>query len=238
MGEPICERWVSEAVPGKSFAEVGGLWGTVNEQVTGAARAGAASTTMIDIAPSNGGGEDLWELFRERAASLGVTGTTCLEGSIDDPETVRRAGSFDVVVCNGVLYHCPDPLHTLRQLRSITRETLILGTVSMPDTVSSAAGTVSVAPGGALFVPAIGQSQRAVFGDWLRELGDIHIRADGVTHEVESGWASDDYNPWWWLFTRDHVAGLLRVSGFEVETVASYWEGHATLYLARTVGLG
>jgi SAM-dependent methyltransferase len=236
MGEPICERWVSEAAPGKSFAEVGGLWGTVNEQVTIAARAGATATTMIDVAPSDGGPDDLWMLFRERARSLGVEGTTCLQGSIDDPETPRRAGSFDVVCCNGVLYHCPDPLHTLRQLRAITRETLILGTVSMPETVSSSAGVVSVEPGSALFVPATNQSQRAVLGQWLRELGDIHIQAVGITHEVQSGWALDDYDPWWWFFTRDYVAGLLRVAGFEVESVASYWEGRATLYLARAVG--
>ncbi len=235
MGEPICERWVAEASPGKSFAEVGGLWGTVNEQVTAAAQAGASSTTMIDVAPSDGGEGDLWELFRERARSLGVTDTACLHGSIDDPETARRAGSFDVVCCNGVLYHCPDPLHTLRQLRAITRETLVLGTVSMPETVSSAAGSVSLEPGAALFVPAANQSQLAVLGQWLRELGDVHIQADGITHAVPSGWALDDYDPWWWLFTRDYVAGLLRVAGFEVENVASYWEGRATLYLARAV---
>jgi SAM-dependent methyltransferase len=238
MGEPICERWVAEAVPGRSFAEVGGLWGTVNEQVTVAARAGATATTMIDYAPSDGGEEDLWRAFRERAESLGVTDTTCLSASIDDPETARRAGSFDVVCCNGVLYHCADPLHTLRQLRAITRDVLILGTVSMPEKLTTAAGTLSVEPGAALFVPALGQSQLAVLGQWLRELGDIHIQADGITHPVQSGWAMDDYNPWWWLFTRDHVAAMLRIAGFEMEAVAGYWEGRATLYRARVAGSG
>jgi Methyltransferase domain len=193
---------------------------------------------MIDIAPSDGGEEDLWRSFRERAASLGVTDTTCLNASIDDPETARRAGSFDVVCCNGVLYHCPNPLHTLGQLRAITRDVLILGTVSMPETVTTTAGTLSVEAGAALFVPALSQSQRAVLGQWLRELGDIHIQADGITHPVQSGWAMDDYNPWWWLFTREHVAAMLRVSGFEVEAVASYWEGRATLYLARAADSG
>lgn len=238
VGEPICEQWISEAVSGKTFAEVGGLWGTVNEQVTGAARSGASATTMIDIAPSAEGEreKDLWQLFRERAESLGVTDTICVNGSIDDPETPRRSGSFDVVCCNGVLYHCPDPLHTVRQLRAITRETLILGTVTMPETVSTSAGTVAVEPGAALLVPAITDSQRAVFAQWLRELGDIHVQADGVTHAAQSGWALDDYDPWWWFFTRDHVSALLRVAGFEVEAVASYWEGRATLYLARAVG--
>ena len=236
MGEPICERWIAETVAGKSFAEVGGLWGAVpNEQVTAAARAGAAATTMIDIAPEDGGPDDLWKRFREHAASLGVTDTTCIRGSIDDPETAERAGSFDVVCCNGVLYHCPSPLHSLRRLRAITRETLMLGSVTMPETVATSAGSLSVEPGAALLVPALSASQLAVFGQWLRDLGDIHIHATGLTHLWKTEWALDDYNPWWWLFTRDHVAALLRVAGFEVEAVASYWEGRATLFRARAV---
>ncbi len=234
MGDPVREQWVATAAAGKSFAEVGGLWGTINEQVTVAARAGATATTMIDMVPSDGSDENLWKLFCERAASLGVTDTTCVQGSIDDPETVQRVGSFDVVSCSGVLYHCPNPLSTLRQLRAITRETLILGTASMPETVSNAAGTVSVETGAALLVPALTQSQRAVLGQWLREIGGV--QALGVNYPMQTDWALDDYGAWWWFFTRDYVAALLRIAGFEVETVASYWEGRATLYLARTAG--
>jgi hypothetical protein len=232
MSEPIREQWIAGAAAGKSFAEVGGLWGTVNEQVTVAARAGATATTMIDVAPSeNGGGEDLWTQFRDRAASLGVTDTTCVQASIDDPDTPGKVGEFDVASCSGVLYHCPNPLHTLRQLREITRETLVLGTASMPETVSSAAGTVSVEPGSALLVPAMNDSQRAVLGQWLSEVGGV--QALGVNYPMQTDWALDDYGAWWWFFTRDYVTALLRVSGFEVETVANYWDGRATLYLAR-----
>lgn len=233
MGEPIREEWVARAVAGKTFAEVGGLWGTVNEQVTVAAMAGATSTTMIDVAPTEPGEgqEDLWRLFRERAASCGVTDTVCVQGSIDDPDVVGRVGSFDVVSCSGVIYHCVDPLHTLRQLRSITRETLVLGTATMPETVSTSAGTVSVEPGAALLVPAMNQSQRAVLGGWLSEVGGV--QAVGVNYPMQTDWALDDYDAWWWFFTRDYVAALLRMAGFEVENVASYWEGRATFYLAR-----
>jgi SAM-dependent methyltransferase len=231
MGEPIREEWVAAAAAGKSFAEVGGLWGTVNEQVTVAARAGATATTMIDVEPGDGSDDDLWELFRERAASLGVTDTTCVQGSIDDPETVERAGSFDVVSCSGVIYHCPQPLHTLRQLRAITKETLILGTATIPETISSPAGTVSVEPGAALLVPAMTESHRAVLGQWLREVGGV--QALGVNYPLQTDWAPDDYTAWWWFFTRDYVAAMLRVAGFEVENVAGYWDGRATFYLAR-----
>jgi hypothetical protein len=234
VGDPIREQWVSTAAAGRSFAEVGGLWGTTNEQITVAARAGATATTMIDVAPAEDGTEDLWTLFRERAASLGVTDTTCVQGSIDDPQTVQRVGSFDVVSCSGVLYHCPDPLHTLRNLRAITRETLILGTASMPETVSSSVGTVSVEAGSALLVPAMTESQRAVLGEWLREVGAV--QALGVNYPMQTDWALEDYGAWWWFFTRDYVAALLRIAGFTVETLASYWEGRATLYLARTAG--
>lgn len=234
MGEPIREEWVAAAAPDKSFAEVGGLWGTVNEQVTIAARAGATATTMIDVEPNDGSEADLWKLFRERAAALGVTDTVCVQGSIDDPETVQRVGSFDVVSCSGVIYHCPEPLHTLRQLRAITRETLILGTATIPETVSNAAGSVSVEPGAALLTPAMTQSQCAVLGQWLREVGGV--QALGVNHPMQSDWALDDYKAWWWFFTRDYVAALLRDAGFEVETIASYWDGRATFYLAKTAG--
>jgi SAM-dependent methyltransferase len=232
MGEPICESWVRSAVAGGSFAEVGGLWGTINEQVTTAASAGATSTTMIDIQPDEDEG-NYWQLFRERAASMGVSGTAEIHGSIDDPATVERAGAFDVVCCSGVLYHCPEPLKTLRHLRTITRKTLILGTVTIPETIENSAGSVQVPPGAALPTVALNASQIAVVGQWLRDLGDIHVQADGITHP--SPWRIDNYDPWWWLLTRDAVAGLLRVAGFQVEAVASTWAGRSSLYRATAV---
>jgi hypothetical protein len=228
MGEPICEQFVRQAAEGKTFAEVGGLWGTINEQVTTAGLAGASKLTMIDVAPPETG---LWTLFEERCASMGVPGVAQINGSIDDPETIERAGTFDVVGCNGVLYHCPDPVRTLLNLRALTEETLILGTVTIPESVATSAGTLETAPGSAIPVPALSASQLAVVAQWLRELGDPHIQADGITNGVT--WDRDDYSPWWWLFTRDHVAALLRIAGFELQAVASYWEGRATYFQAR-----
>ena len=230
MGEPICEQLVRYAVKGKTFAEVGGLWGTINEQVTTAGLAGASQLTMIDVAPPETG---LWTLFEERCASMGIADVAQINGSIDDPATVERAGSCDVVGCNGVRYHCPDPIRTLLNLRRVTKDTLILGTVTIPETVATSAGTLETAPGSALPVPALNASHLAIVAQWLRELGDIHIQADGITNGVT--WDLDDYSPWWWLFTRDHVAALLRIAGFEVEAVASYWEGRATYFQARAV---
>ncbi|HKZ15282.1 MAG TPA: methyltransferase domain-containing protein [Solirubrobacterales bacterium] len=229
MGEPICDSWVQAVAAGQSFAEVGGLWGTKNEQVTTAALAGASSTTMIDVWPEDGD-VDYWQLFRDRARSMGVDGTAEIHGSIDDPLTVEEAGSFDVVCCSGVLYHCPEPLQTLRHLRAITRKTLILGTVTIPEEIANSAGRLEVEPGAALPVFALNASQISVVGQWLRDLGDIHIQADGITHP--SPWVIGNYDPWWWLFTRDAIAGLLRVAGFEVEAVAATWAGRSSLFRA------
>lgn len=233
--ETIRHEWITTAVRGHTFAEVGGLWGTVNEQVTVAAAGGATELTMIDVVPDGDDPENLWNLFRQRLDDHDVSGVRMVRGSIDDPETVRRAGSFDVVSCSGVLYHCPEPLHTLRRLRSLTRKTLVLGTATMPEMVSTAAGTVEVPPGSALFVPAMTYSQRAVMGEWLRENGAPH--AHGINHNLDTAFATKreewrPYEGWWWFFTRDYVAALLDVAGFDVRNIASYWNGRATFFLA------
>lgn len=232
MPHSIREAWITSAATGKSFAEVGGLWGTVNEQVSTAARAGATSTTMIDVAPRDGSDDDLWRLFSERLDQLGVDQPTCIQRNIDDEETISELGDFDVVHCSGVLYHCPEPLHTLKRLRAITNETLILGTATMPERVETTAGSVTLAPGGALLVPAMSFAQRAVLGEWLLDNGAS--MAIGVNHPIESDWALNDYGAWWWFFSPDYVAALLGVAGFKVVDLASYWNGRATLFHART----
>jgi SAM-dependent methyltransferase len=240
MGEALRERWIAEATAGCSFAEVGGLWGIVNEQVTVAARAGATDLTMIDVAPEDGP-DDLWSAFRERLAERRVGDVRCLRGNIDEPETLERAGSFDVVHCSGVLYHCPEPLRSLRNLRRLVRGTLVLGTATVPELVETDAGSVAVEPGSALLVPAMSDRQRAVLGEWLAQNGAV--RAFGVNHEVGAGWGLDragwnPYEAWWWFFTPEYVGALLATAGFEVREVAGYWNGRATLFLASPSRLG
>ncbi len=234
MGDGLRESWIAAVASGSSFAEVGGLWGVVNEQVTVAAAAGATDLTMIDIAPE-GGPEDLWGAFESRLEEHGVAGVRCIHGSVDDHALVDKVGSFDAVHCSGVLYHCPEPLRTLRNLCALVRGTLILGTATMPETVATSAGAISVEPGTALLVPAMTDSQRVILGEWLRENGAPF--AYGVNHAVGEEWdlQREGWNPyeaWWWFFTRDYVSALLEAAGFDVRNVASYWNGRATLYMA------
>src|SRR4029450_5303038 len=107
MSVPIRKEWIERIVPGRTFAEVGGLWGTVNEQVTVAAKGGAREVTMIDIACDS---TNLWERFRERCKQEGVEDYRCIRADINEPGTTERVGVFEVVHCSGVIYHCPDPL--------------------------------------------------------------------------------------------------------------------------------
>jgi hypothetical protein len=200
--------------------------------VTVAAKAGAREFTMIDVA-ADGGGPDafLWDRFRERCREEGVEGYRCVRADINAPGVAERVGTYEVVHCSGVIYHCPEPLYSVRQLCSICSDTLILGTATMPEVVSNSAGTVETAPGSALFVPAMTQTQKAVLGEFLRQVGANG--AVGVNCPIASDWDLNDYAAWWWFFTRDYAAALLEVSGFEVQDVASIWEGRATLYYSR-----
>ena len=43
-----CNPWIKQLAKDRTFVDVGGLWNTVNERVTIAAKAGAAQVTMID----------------------------------------------------------------------------------------------------------------------------------------------------------------------------------------------
>jgi 2-polyprenyl-3-methyl-5-hydroxy-6-metoxy-1,4-benzoquinol methylase len=167
------DQWIKDLVPGKSFVDVGGLWGTVNEKVTVAAKAGAARTAILDIIPL---GQPLWQAFHERCTSLGVSGYQSISASIDEPGLERKVGQFDVVHCSGVIYHCPNPLYILTQLARISREYLILTTTVIPSIVSNSKGTITVPPGGAIFIPYLPHDQIEI----LKE----HWEAEGVSDGI------------------------------------------------------
>jgi 2-polyprenyl-3-methyl-5-hydroxy-6-metoxy-1,4-benzoquinol methylase len=222
------DQWIKDLVPGKSFVDVGGLWGTVNEKVTVAAKAGAASTAMLDVTPL---GQPLWQAFYERCASLGVSGYQALSASIDEPGLEKEVGQFDVVHCSGVIYHCPNPLHTLTQLARISREHLILTTTVIPSMVSNNKGTITVPPGGALFVPYLPHDQREILKEhW--EAGGVSDAIGGIT-EQPLEWHVEDHGPWWWLFPVLTVRQLIMAAGFDVLEDCPFWGGKAHCFLTR-----
>lgn len=101
------DEYISRVVVGKTFADAGGLWGTVNEKVSLAREHGAASLTMRDVTVKEG---DLWKKFRARMDRLGIRNYECLSADICDPQITDLVQPFDVVHCSGVLYHHPNPM--------------------------------------------------------------------------------------------------------------------------------
>ena len=223
----IADKWIADSVPGKTFADVGGLWGTVNEKVTIAGRAGASQATMIDITPLD---TALWHAFDERCAQENVSGYRCIQADVNQPDLKQRVGTYDVVYCSGVLYHCPNPMHTIVQLASICAETLIVTTTIIPEVIENARGRLVAAPGSAIFVPAMADAERDVVTEYLAEVGG---RAIGVSDPLESDWSPDDFEPWWWLFTESMVPALLGVAGFKVSEVDYVWGMRVAMYYSR-----
>jgi hypothetical protein len=223
--EPIREQWIPQAVAGKSFIEVGGLWGVVYEQVTTAHAAGATSLTQIDSA-----GDDLWESFHQRCSFAHINDCKCIVGDINDPDLTARVEPADVVHCAGVLYHCPHPLYTLQQLRRLTKETLLLGCATIPERVANSAGELRLESGSALFVPAASPYQVAVLAEYMQEVGARHV--PGIDQALSGGWKLTDYAPWWWYFTPRFVESMLTLAGFRIRYMSPYWRSHATYYWA------
>jgi len=122
-----------------------------------------------------------------------------VHGDVNDPELPARTGQFDVVFCSGVLYHVPDPVWTLVQLRRLCRQTLILTTASVMELD---------APQAAVFLPHMSADERARFDYY-------------VPHATRFGPASPfvadkGYSNWYWLPTPSCVRAMLQVAGFVV----------------------
>jgi len=63
-----------------------------------------------------------------------------VQGDLHDEVALAGLGEHDVVWCSGVLYHAPHPLLTLERLRSVTGETLILATETLPERLPESLG--------------------------------------------------------------------------------------------------
>ena len=221
-------QWIDAVVRNRTFADIGGLWGTENEKVTVAFKSGAQKVHMIDITPR---GSELWRRFAERCTAAGVSVYECIEADISDRNRIAELGSFEVLHCSGVLYHSPEPLHMIVSLSQLCSRILILGSAVIPTTISNVYGTLSMEPGSAIFVPAMKADHKAIIGQYFKEVGAQDLI--GIT--TASSYSVCDYGPWWWLFTREYVEALLKVAGFKILEVSSDWEDRTALYLAEKV---
>lgn len=233
MSDPK-DRWIEEHVRGKSFMDVGGLWGTRNEKVSLALRSGARTATMADIAPFR---DKLWADFDAYCRARDVTGYGRAHLDVVELPDDCSGLTHDVVHCSGIIYHVPDPYRVLANLHRLTREWLILTSMVVPEHIDNAAGTVEFPAERAVFVPALGEATRAVVARHFDALG---LQVGGINQELTEAWRWPDgtpnYGPWWWLLSPAHLRALLRVAGFEIADECWSWEQRSYSFLARRGG--
>jgi SAM-dependent methyltransferase len=190
---------------GKSFADIGCLWGVNGEYTFVAAEAGATRVVGVDVfGPTP-------EFEQSRAAR--APQVEFVLGDISRPETCKRIGVVDVVFCAGVLYHHPSPFDLLVALRRICQETLVLRTSTIPE--------VRGLPNAAVYFPMLDDRGRALWN--LKPLG-VTYQA-GISNEFRP---AEGYGNWFWGLTPSCLEALLRTAGFRVE-----WRG--TEAFAQTV---
>ena len=227
------DEWIERIVPGKSFVDVGGLWGLVNEKISPAHNAGATDLCMVDIWAPN---SEWWVRFREHCSGRKIGPVREVVSSIDNPNILTSVGQYDIVHCSGVLYHCPNPFLTIRNLRSLAKEMILLATAVMPPVVENELGKLEFRNESAICVPLIDEASRKIMDKYLVET--YGGGAYGVNAPVET-WYFDDgapnYGPWWWLWSADYVEKMLTTCGLELVDSVIQYGGTGHLYLCRVV---
>ena len=217
----VRDTYISQVVAGKSFADVGGLWGTVNEKVSVAHAHGARTLTMIDVSPQDSA---LWTQFDERRQGLHVPDVECVSGDVLALAETASCPQFDVVHCSGVLYHMPEPVRFLCALRKMTRKALILTSAITATRVKSKKGVLDIPEAAMLCIPALhGREREIIQSYWYDIVGDS---AFGLTQDIPA-WDTEDFGPWWWLPTAEALRAMCESTGFRHETGALTWSGNA-----------
>ncbi|HVE45835.1 MAG TPA: DUF1698 domain-containing protein [Acidimicrobiales bacterium] len=184
---------VRQYAPGKSFLDVGCMWGVNGEFSFVAEDAGATTVTGLDVF----GPTPEFEAAKERRGSA----VSFVLGDITDGDTIQRLGVADVVLCAGVLYHHPSPFDVLVALRRVCGQTLILRTSTIPE--------MNGMPNAAVFYPMLAPRARRRWN--LSSLG--LDRQVGITDGFEP---EQGYGNWFWGLTPSCLASLLAVAGFRV----------------------
>jgi hypothetical protein len=196
------ERWaqrrasfIREYAPGRSFADIGGMYGIDGEIAFQAEAAGATAVTLFDS------GEPT-PRFLERHSSQGSSIRT-VQGDLEDPESMDAVGPHDLVYCNGVIYHTPNPFVQLAHLRKITRELLLVGSATIPE--------IPGVPQACIYYPYLGRRARA---PWARGMLDPS-GAIGVGTEFDER-PMYGHGNFWWGITPSAFRAMVRTARFEV----------------------
>jgi methyltransferase family protein len=202
------ERWdnrhrlVERLAPGKSFLDLGGMWGVAGDIAFRAERAGATRVVLFDgMDPS----DEFLQKRRDASSEIAY-----VQGDLHDPDDVRELGTFDVVWCTGVVYHSPNPYLQLSHLRSLTEQWLVLGSEVIPE--------VPGIENACVFYPGRSDPSERAFAHAYSDAAPIY---PGMTHPFDETPLLGYANMWWGL-SPSALRSLLRYSGFDVREEFHY----------------
>jgi hypothetical protein len=192
----VRRRWIEQHAPGRSFADIGGLYNIHGEIAFLAESVGATPVTLFDAGDSR-----LTKFPQERDAR--GSQVRFVQGDLEDPLSMDEVGVHDIVWCCGVLYHTPNPFVQLMHLRRITRGLLYLGTYSLPE--------IPGVEQACIFYPYLSEGSRT-------EHALAHDNAPaklGIGTPIEERPMRGHAN-FWWGITRSALFAMLRAARFEV----------------------
>lgn len=190
--------YIRRYAPGRSFADVGCMWGVNGEYAFLAEESGAKPVKAIDIF---GPTPEFEAKKRARNSSVEF-----ILGDATRADTIARVGEVDVVFCAGVLYHHPSPFDLLVALRRMCRHKLILRTYAIPE--------IAGLPNAAVYFPLLEPEDRLLWD--LSSLGVS--RMIGITDEFQP---QAGYGNFIWGLTPSCLISLLRTAGFSVDLRAT-----------------
>jgi hypothetical protein len=205
--------FIREHVQGRSFADIGGMFGINGEIAFQAEAAGATQVTLFDS------GEPTPQ-FLERHKTQGSSIRT-VQGDLEDPQSMREVGPHDVVWCNGVIYHTPNPFLQLVHLHEITKELLFVGSATIPE--------IPGVPQACVYYPYLERDDRAPYArGMLKPEGALGV---GTEFDERPMYGHGNF---WWGITPSAFRAMLRSARFEVidEYPSSEWPW-GTAFAAR-----
>ena len=149
------EDLVRKYAPGRSFVDVGSMWGADGRFSFLAEEVGATQITGLDGMPPT-------EAYLERHAQS-KSKIRFVQGDLHDPVIVEDVGPHDVSYCNAVIYHSPNPFILLQHLHALTREYMILGLHTIPEVPGIEQACV--------FYPGLSENARSAFAPAKRGHG-------------------------------------------------------------------
>ncbi len=195
-------------VRGKSFVDVGCMWGIHGFYCFQAEKYGATRSIGVDVYPAS---SKFLDTIEENCSMVEF-----IQGDINEDKVCQKIGKIDVVLSTGVLYHMPNLIQYLLSIQKICKEKFILGTMLIPE--------MGEIKNGAIFYPFLPEKDREL---WNQKIG----RQRAITSPYD---ATDGYGNWFWGLTPSCVEALLACAGFRVST--KYIEGSTGLFVCDVRG--